>query len=92
MFSLQPNGIAMPSVNELIAYYKRQKLELRDNGMRLIRPIARPDYMVNNDEVSTMEVLGQVIQTSTKLNSSCKFCILRAISVELFAVNIVVKR
>ncbi|CAF0796613.1 unnamed protein product [Adineta ricciae] len=59
MFSLQHNGIAMPSVNELIAYYKRQKLELRDNGIRLIRPIARPDYMVNNDEVSTMEVLGK---------------------------------
>ena len=60
MYSLQPNTIAKPSVNELISFYKRQKLELRDDGTRLIRPIARPEFMVNNDEVQTLEILGKV--------------------------------
>jgi hypothetical protein len=60
MYTLQPNGISKPTVNELISYYKRQKLELRDDGTRLIRPIARPDYMVHNDDVHTFEELGKV--------------------------------
>jgi len=60
MYTLQPNGISKPTVSELISYYKRQKLELRDDGTRLIRPIARPDYMVHNDEIHTFEVLGKV--------------------------------
>jgi hypothetical protein len=65
MYSLQPNTTLKPSVNELISYYKRQKLELREDGTRLIRPIARPEFMVNNDEVQTLEVLGKVSPTDS---------------------------
>jgi hypothetical protein len=60
MYSLQQNNISKPTVNELVSFYKRQKLELRDDGTRLIRPIARPDYMINNDEVHTSDLLGKV--------------------------------
>jgi hypothetical protein len=60
MYTLLPNGISKPTVSELISYYKRQKKELRDDGTRLIRPIARPDYMVHNDDIHTFEVLGKV--------------------------------
>jgi hypothetical protein len=60
MYSLSATTIFKPSVHELISFYKRQKLDLRDDGTRLIRPIARPNYMINNDEVHTLEVLGKV--------------------------------
>ena len=60
MYSLQSNGIMKSSVQELIMFYKRQKLELRDDGTRLIRSIARPDYLINNEEIRVFEVLGKV--------------------------------
>ncbi|CAF0979554.1 unnamed protein product [Adineta steineri] len=59
MYSLQPGGVSKASVNELISFYKRQKLTLRDDGVRLIRPITRPDYIVNNDDVHKLEVIGK---------------------------------
>lgn len=60
MFALQVDGYTKASVPELISFYKRQKLELREDGIRLIRPISRPVYVINNDEVRTFDVLGQV--------------------------------
>lgn len=60
MYSLNANNISKPSVHELLSYYKRQKLNLREEGTNLIRPIARPDFIINNDEVRTTEVLGKV--------------------------------
>jgi hypothetical protein len=60
MYSLQPNAILRPTVNELLSYYKRQKIVLRDDGTRLIRAIARPEFMINNDDVVQKEVLGKV--------------------------------
>ncbi|CAF3729180.1 unnamed protein product [Rotaria sordida] len=59
MYSLQPDVYSKPSVHELISFYKRQKIELRDDGTRLIRPIARPDYIINNDDVRTFDTLGK---------------------------------
>jgi len=59
MYSLNVNDISKPSVHELLSYYKRQKVDLH-GGARLIRPIARPNYMINNDEVRTLETLGKV--------------------------------
>ena len=85
---------------ELISYYKRQKLELRDDGTRLIRPIARPEYMINNDEVHTSGVLGKVslVNTSRRCLSifferpsvNLPLYFLRVISVKYLVVNIVV--
>ncbi len=60
MYSLNANTISKPSVHELISFYKRQKLDLRDYGTRLIRPVTRPDYMINNDEIHTSDILGKV--------------------------------
>ncbi len=60
MYSLNINSISKSSVNELILYYKRQKLELREDGTQLIRAIARPDYMINNDEIQILDTLGKV--------------------------------
>lgn len=60
MYSINTNSIFKPTVNELVSYYKRQKLDLRENGTRLVRPITRPDYMINNDEIRTFETLGKV--------------------------------
>ncbi|CAF4044445.1 unnamed protein product [Rotaria sp. Silwood2] len=59
MYSLQPEVYSKPSVHELISFYKRQKIELRDDGTRLIRPISRPDYVINNDEVRILDMLGK---------------------------------
>ncbi|CAF2069418.1 unnamed protein product [Rotaria magnacalcarata] len=59
MFLFQSQAHAKPSIPELISFYKRQKLELREDGTRLIRPIARPDYIVNNDDVRTLDTLGK---------------------------------
>jgi hypothetical protein len=60
MYTLNVSGISKPSVHELILYYKRQRLELREDGTQLIRAIARPDYMINNDEIQTLDTLGKV--------------------------------
>ena len=60
MYSLESGSVSKASVHELISFYKRQKTELRDEGMRLIRPVARPDYVINNDDVRLMDVLGKV--------------------------------
>lgn len=60
MYTLQPGVNPKGSVPELISFYRRQKLELRDDGTRLIRPIARPDYVINNDDVRILETLGKV--------------------------------
>ena len=60
MYSINMNTISKPTVNELVSYYRRQKLDLRESGTRLIRPITRPDYMINNDEIRTLETLGKV--------------------------------
>ncbi|CAF1382169.1 unnamed protein product [Rotaria sp. Silwood1] len=59
MYSLQPDVYLKSSVPELISFYKRQKIELRDDGTRLIRPISRPDYVINNDEVRILDILGK---------------------------------
>lgn len=71
MYSFNTNITSKPSVNELISFYKRQKLDLRDDGTRLIRPITRPDYLINNDEVHRLETLGKV----RLLSYSIFFCI-----------------
>jgi hypothetical protein len=60
MYSFNVNAISKPSVNELISFYKRQKLDLRDDGTQLIRAIARPDYIINNEEIQVSETLGKV--------------------------------
>ena len=60
MYSINLNAVSKSTVNELIAFYKRQKLDLRESGTRLVRPITRPDYMINNDEIRTLETLGKV--------------------------------
>jgi hypothetical protein len=54
------NSVAKQTVPKLITYYTRQKLELRDDGTRLIRPIEKPDYIINNDEIKIFEKLGSV--------------------------------
>jgi len=51
MFYFHTNGIGKQTVPKLITYYTRQKLELRDDGTRLIRPVEKPDYIINNDEI-----------------------------------------
>lgn len=60
MYSINLNAVSKSTINELIAFYKRQKLDLRESGTRLIRPITRPDYMINNEEIRTLETLGKV--------------------------------
>jgi hypothetical protein len=51
MYYFQPTGVSKQTVTKLITYYTRQKLELRDDGTRLIRPVEKPDYIINNAEV-----------------------------------------
>jgi hypothetical protein len=60
MYSFSVNAVSKSTVHELISFYKRQKLELRDDGTRLIRPITRPNFMINNDEVHILDTLGKV--------------------------------
>ncbi len=60
MYSFQMNSIGKQTVPKLITYYTRQKLELRDDGTRLIRSIEKPDYIINNDEIKIFEKLGSV--------------------------------
>jgi hypothetical protein len=60
MYSFSANAVSKSTVHELISFYKRQKLELRDDGTRLIRPITRPNFMINNDEVHILDTLGKV--------------------------------
>lgn len=62
MFSFKNSPTSRPTVHELLSYYKRQKLSLRDDGTRLIRPIPRPSFMINNDDVETNDLLGKVGQ------------------------------
>lgn len=62
MFSFKNSPNCRPTVHELLSYYKRQKLSLRDDGTRLIRPIPRPSFMINNDDVETNDLLGKVGQ------------------------------
>ncbi|CAF3398988.1 unnamed protein product [Rotaria sp. Silwood1] len=59
MYSLQENGITKPTVPKLITFYTRHKLEFSDNGTRLIRPVERPNYIINNDEIKVFDQLGQ---------------------------------
>ena len=62
MYFFQPNGVSKQTVTKLITYYTRQKLELRDDGTRLIRPVEKPDYIINNSEVILSDQkLGKVI-------------------------------
>ena len=35
MYSFQPNGIAKSAIPKLVAFYTRQKLELRNDGVPL---------------------------------------------------------
>ena len=60
MFGFAASNTLKPSVHELLGFYRRKKLTLRDDGLRLIRPIPRPDYLIDNDEVQLGEVLGKV--------------------------------
>ncbi len=60
MYSFQTNGLEKPTIPKLIAYYSRQRLELRDHGARLIRPVEKPNYIINNDEVKLLGPLGKV--------------------------------
>jgi len=53
-------SIAKPTVPKLITYCKRQKLEIREDGTRLIRPVEKPNYIINNDEIKLFEKLGNV--------------------------------
>ncbi|CAF1621235.1 unnamed protein product, partial [Adineta ricciae] len=48
-----------PSIPALIIFYARQKLDITADGIRLLRPIERPDYIINNDEVILEDKLGQ---------------------------------
>jgi len=60
MYSFQGAGIAKPTVPKLITYCTRQKLEIREDGTRLIRPVEKPNYIINNDEIKLFEKLGNV--------------------------------
>ncbi|CAF0835288.1 unnamed protein product [Adineta steineri] len=51
MYYFQENSVMKPTVSKLITYYTRQKLELRNDGTRLIRPIERPDYIINDSDI-----------------------------------------
>jgi hypothetical protein len=62
MFYFHLNGVAKQTVPKLITFYARQKLELRDNGTRLIRSVEKPNYIINNDEVILSDKLGIVCQ------------------------------
>lgn len=68
MFSLESGSVSKASVHELLSFYKRQKTELRNDGMRLIRPVARPDYIINNNDVRLTDVLGKVKLTVHRPN------------------------
>ncbi|UJR37690.1 hypothetical protein I4U23_030385 [Adineta vaga] len=58
MYYFQMNGIGKSSVPKLIVYYTRQRLELRDDGTRLVRPIEKPNYVIHNDEITLFENIG----------------------------------
>ena len=60
MYAFQANSIGRPTVPKLIIFYTRQQLELREDGTRLIRPVEKPDYVINNEEVKSLESLGSV--------------------------------
>ncbi|CAF2524438.1 unnamed protein product [Rotaria sp. Silwood2] len=59
MYSLQENGITKPTVPKLITFYTRHKLELSNDGTRLIRPVEKPDYIIDNHEIKKFQKLGQ---------------------------------
>ena len=84
MFSFQNSSHYRPSVHELLTYYKRQKILLRDDGTRLIRPIPRPNFMINNDDVHVGEILGKVCRRRKirKKNKKNKCLSSRVISVK----------
>lgn len=89
MYSLNANNVSKSSVHDLLSYYKRQKLNLRDEDTCLVRPIARPDFVVNNDEIRTLEVLGKVCVSIILFRSIFIEIILRVILVKLNELNIV---
>ena len=62
MFSFNETTMepAKPTVCELLAYYKRRQLALNPHGLRLIRPIPKPVFMISNDDVKTSDILGKV--------------------------------
>ncbi len=60
MYSFHIDGLAQPTIPKLITYYSRQRLELRDDGTRLIRPVEKPNHIINNDEVKLLGPLGKV--------------------------------
>lgn len=66
MYSFQVNSVAKPTIPKLITFYSRQKLELRDDGTRLIRAVEKPNYIINNDEVKLFDRLG-IVRCETKI-------------------------
>ena len=56
-----------PSIPALIVFYTRQKLDITADGIRLLRPIERPNYIINNDEVILEDKLGQVSDRNRSL-------------------------
>ncbi|CAF4002363.1 unnamed protein product [Rotaria magnacalcarata] len=52
MYSFHGNCLSKLTIPKLISYYVRQKLELRDDGTRLIRAVEKPDYIINHHDVN----------------------------------------
>ncbi|CAF3712933.1 unnamed protein product [Rotaria socialis] len=51
MYSFHDYRLSKPTVPKLISFYVRQKLELRDDGTRLIRAVEKPNYIINHHDV-----------------------------------------
>ncbi|CAF1494003.1 unnamed protein product, partial [Didymodactylos carnosus] len=58
-YSFVNGGAVKPSVKELIDYYLLSKEELKTDGTKLIRPVERPGFIIDNDEIIKNEKLGQ---------------------------------
>lgn len=60
LYYFQTESIGQPTISKLIIHYARQRLELRNDGTHLIRPVEKPDYIINNDEIRLHESIGGV--------------------------------
>ncbi|CAF1550759.1 unnamed protein product, partial [Didymodactylos carnosus] len=57
-YSFSNANVSKPSVKELIDYYLHSKEQLKTDGTKLLRPVERPGFIIDNDEISRRDTLG----------------------------------
>lgn len=50
----------MSSIAKLIMYHVRNKTPIRTDGLVLIRPIEKEDYLIHHDDIEITGELGNV--------------------------------